>query len=101
MPVSDPAAQRLLTEYFRGREETFPSAQGTYRTPFPAPEQFVPPAGQFLLVLDGDGPVAPDTAVGCGGIRRIADAEAGETRFEVKHLFCVPSCAAAVQGNCC
>jgi GNAT superfamily N-acetyltransferase len=92
VPVSDPTAQRLLTEYFRGREETFPSAQGTYRTSFPVPEQFVPPAGQFLLVLDdvGDGGADPDAAVGCGGIRRISDTVAGEPRFEVKHLFLRP-----------
>jgi len=93
VPVPDPTAQLLLSEYFRGREETFPSAQGTYRTSFPAPEQFVPPAGQFLLVLDddGDGPVGPDSAVGCGGIRRIADTDAGEPRFEVKHLYLRPA----------
>jgi GNAT superfamily N-acetyltransferase len=92
VPVSDPTAQRLLTEYFTGREETFPSAQGSYRTSFPVPEQFVPPVGQFLLVLDdeGDGPVDPEAAVGCGGIRRIADTAAGEPRFEVKHLFLRP-----------
>jgi GNAT superfamily N-acetyltransferase len=92
VPVSDPIAQRLLAEYFSGREETFPSAQGTYRTSFPVPEQFVPPRGQFLLVLSGggDGPVDPESAVGCGGIRRIADTAAGEPRFEVKHLFLRP-----------
>jgi GNAT superfamily N-acetyltransferase len=93
VPVSDPTAQRLLTEYFTGREESFPSAQGTFRTSFPVPEQFVPPAGRFLLVLDddGDGPVDPDAVVGCGGIRRIADTAAGEPRFEVKHLYLRPA----------
>ena len=34
--------------------------------------------------------VDAETAVGCGGIRRIADTAAGEPRFEVKHLFLRP-----------
>ncbi|WP_150306696.1 GNAT family N-acetyltransferase [Planctomonas psychrotolerans] len=95
-PVASEPARTLLTEYFEGRERSFPSAQGTYRTTFPDPAQFVPPAGVFLVVADdGDaGDVnAPDpsVAIGCGGIRRIADDEDGSVRFEVKHLYLRPA----------
>ena len=78
VPVTDPTAHALLAEYFAYREQTFPSAAG-YVTTFPAPEQFVEPAGVFLLV-DVDG-----TSVGCGGIRSL-----GGGRFEVKHLWLRP-----------
>ena len=77
-------AQTLLAEYFGGRELSFPAAQGTYRTTLPVPEQFVPPAGVFLLVEDDGG-----TPIGCGGIRSIV-ADVGERPFEVKHLFLRP-----------
>jgi Acetyltransferases len=89
VPVTDAAAVRLLTAYFSERASTFPQAQGAYRTTFPAAEQFVPPAGVFLLVVDDAG-----EAVGCGGIRRLsagdeADAESG-SRYEIKHLWVSP-----------
>ena len=96
VPVQHPTAQALLTEYFVGREQSFPSAQGTYRTAFPDPQQFVPPRGVFLLVEedatpeDGGTTEAASASVGCGGIRRIADTDAGEPRFEVKHLYLRP-----------
>ena len=73
-PVTDATAHNLLSEYFHSRELTF--VGGTYAVTFPAPEQFEPPAGVFVVVRDGDG------AVGCGGIRRLAP-----SRYEVKHLF--------------
>jgi GNAT superfamily N-acetyltransferase len=73
--TDDPVAHGLLTEYFESRELGFTG--GVYRTVFPDPERFVPPAGVFLLVLDDDA-----RAVGCGGIRSLEP-----TVFEVKHLF--------------
>lgn len=79
VPVDDPAARDLLTEYFAMRAESFPGQ--SYRTVFPDPSTFTPPAGVFLLAVDDDG-----RAVGCGGIRLIADGPHGR-RYEVKHLF--------------
>ncbi|MBC7590864.1 MAG: GNAT family N-acetyltransferase [Salinibacterium sp.] len=81
--VTDAAAHALLSEYFAYREQTFPSADG-YVTTFPAPSDFTPPAGLFLVVeIDG-------IAAGCGGIR-----SRGHDRFEVKHLWLRP----AAQGQ--
>jgi GNAT superfamily N-acetyltransferase len=74
VPVTDERAQRALTDYFHSRELGF--VGGTYRITFPDPATFEPPAGEFLLVIDGD------QVVGCGGIRRLAP-----ERYEVKHLF--------------
>ncbi len=89
--VTDVGALALLTQYFSDRESSFPSAQGTYRTTFPSPADFVPPRGVFLLVSENgasaDGTV---TFVGCGGIRRIADSEDAAVRYEIKHLFLQP-----------
>lgn len=76
----DPSAHALLTEYFTGRELSFPSAQGQYRTTYPDPAAFVGDRGVFVIVHDdelGD--------VGCGGIRMLDDA-----RAEVKHLYLQP-----------
>ncbi|MET0724930.1 MAG: GNAT family N-acetyltransferase [Leifsonia sp.] len=88
--VTDATAHAMLAEYFAEREATFPGAGG-YRTTFPAPEQFVPPAGVFLVVIDSESGVA----VGCGGIRRLAsdadDADPARVRFEVKHLYLRPT----------
>ncbi|MBD7957018.1 GNAT family N-acetyltransferase [Microbacterium sp. Sa4CUA7] len=81
-PVDDPTAHELLTEYFGMRAESFPGQ--AYRTVFPDPASFTPPAGVFLLVVDDDG-----RAVGCGGIRRIPEGPHG-ARYEVKHLFLRP-----------
>jgi len=77
-PVTDDTAHALLAEYFAYRERTFPKAAG-YVTTFPAPEQFEPPAGVFL-VLEEDG-----AEVGCGGVRDL-----GGGRFEIKHLWLRP-----------
>jgi GNAT superfamily N-acetyltransferase len=76
VPVTDPDAQRLLAEYFAMRAAGFDPAAGGYRTVFPDPARFVPPAGMFLLVE------AEGAAVGCGGIRML-----DPTRAEVKHLY--------------
>ena len=80
LPVDDPVAQDLLAAYFAMRREAFPG--GTYTTAFPASATFDAP-GAFLVVYDGQ------AAVGCGGIRPIADGPHGP-RFEVKHLFLSP-----------
>lgn len=83
LAADSPAAQLLLDEYFAMRAEGFPG--GTYRTTYPDPAAFVPPAGVFLVAEDEAG-----TARGCGGIRRIADGPSG-LRYEVKHLYMQPS----------
>src|SRR3954471_2532112 len=75
-------ARRMLAEYFSARELGFTG--GVYRVATPDPEVFVPPRGVFLLVEDDAGAV-----VGCGGVRRLEDDEAGP-RFEVKHLWLRP-----------
>lgn len=82
-PVSPTAAEShaMLAEYFALRAVEFPG--GTYTPVFPRDEAFTPPDGVFLLA-------GPDGAsVGCGGIRRIGDGDAG-IRYEVKHLFLRP-----------
>jgi GNAT superfamily N-acetyltransferase len=102
--VTDAGALSLLTQYFSDRESSFPSAQGTYRTTFPSPEQFLPPNGVFLLVSDEPAGTDAESGsknasttgtvaavfVGCGGIRRIDDSPTGAVRYEVKHLFLQP-----------
>lgn len=82
-------AHELLAEYFAIRAETFPADQGTYRTTFPDPAVFVPPAGAFVVVEDDDEPSAGPRAVGCGGIRRLDDGALG-VRYEVKHVYLRP-----------
>lgn len=84
--VTSASAHALLTAYFAERAAGFPSEQGTYRPTFPSPEQFVPPAGVFLIVEGGDAP-AP---LGCGGVRRIEPSAEGLVRYEVKHLWLRP-----------
>lgn len=85
------ATHQLLSEYFAERAAGFPAAQGEYVTTFPSAEQFVPPAGQFLLaVLNEPGEAGDGELVGCGGIRRIQRADAALVRFEVKHVFLRP-----------
>lgn len=82
-PASPATAEShaILTEYFALRAEEFPG--GSYTTVFPRPEAFEPPAGVFLLAGPEGAPV------GCGGIRRLDDGDAG-IRYEVKHLFLKP-----------
>jgi ribosomal protein S18 acetylase RimI-like enzyme len=81
--VDSPDAHALLADYFALRAEIFPG--GGYRTVFPDPAAFEPPAGVFVMVRDDDG-----TPVGCGGIRRVPDGPAG-VRYEVKHLYLSPA----------
>ena len=80
--VDEPAAHRLLAEYFDARAETFPG--GGYVTVFPSPADFVPPRGEFVVVED------EGTDVGCGGIRRSPSGADGLVRYEVKHLWLEP-----------
>lgn len=84
-------AHELLTEYFAIRAQTFPADQGVYRTVFPDPAAFEPPAGVFLMADAAIAGVAGGAVrpVGCGGIRHIADGPHG-TRYEVKHLYLRP-----------
>lgn len=83
-PVDSPEAHELLAEYFQARTAGFAEQDVAYTTTFPLPAAFVPPAGVFLVVEDDEG-----RAVGCGGIRHIADGPHG-TRYEVKHLYLHP-----------
>lgn len=76
-----PEAHAILTEYFAARAEAFP--EGRYTTAFPDPKAFESPSGVFLLAGSEGAPV------GCGGIRRLDDNDAG-IRYEVKHLFLKP-----------
>jgi GNAT superfamily N-acetyltransferase len=83
--TSHNAAQLLLQEYFRERALTFPAEQGQYRTVFPHEEQFVPPAGVFLIAsLAGED-------IGCGGIRMLEGTASATVRFEIKHVYLRPA----------
>lgn len=79
---TEPAAT-LLGEYFTSRELGFTG--GTYRRFTPDPAMFTPPVGTFLVAEENGQPV------GCGGVRRIADAADGAVQYEVKHLWLRPS----------
>ena len=94
VPVTDPTAHRMLAAYFQERAAGFPARLGAYRTAFPDPEQFIPPAGVFLVAHDED-----DNPAGCGGVRSLAGeprgdagpAEAHRVRYEIKHLWVEPA----------
>jgi GNAT superfamily N-acetyltransferase len=98
-PVTDDAAQALLTEYFESRVQTHPSSYGEYRLTLPVPEKFVQPNGVFLVV-EGEDQNGTPADVGCGGLRRLdpgapesgaTESEApGLVRFELKHLWVQP-----------
>lgn len=90
--VDEPAAHALLTEYFAMRAGTFPLDLGDYSTAFPVTVNFTPPAGVFLVVVQGG------EDIGCGGIRAVP-AQAPEpvershrrlVRYEIKHLWIQP-----------
>ena len=83
--ATDDKAVRLLTAYFTSRELSFPSSQGHYRITFPAKADFEPPTGVFFLIINDN-----ETAVGCGGVRRVADSALEEIRYEIKHLWLEP-----------
>lgn len=84
--VTDPTAALMLADYFASRAATFPVAMGVYQTPVPDPAHFRSPRGAFLIATSEDG----SFDLGCGGIRFI-DHLSGATRFEVKHLWVVPT----------
>ncbi|WP_066522046.1 GNAT family N-acetyltransferase [Curtobacterium ammoniigenes] len=82
-PSDAPEADLLLARYLDERASTFPPAQGVYARNRTPSASFTAPNGTFVVAwLDG-------VAVGCGGLRRIADDEDGP-RFEVKHVFVEP-----------
>jgi GNAT superfamily N-acetyltransferase len=84
VPADLPEVDALLDRYLDEREATFPSAQGRYsrkRTPV---AELSAPVGTFVVAYDPDG-----VAVGCGGLRRIAD-DGEDVRYEVKHVFVAP-----------
>lgn len=83
-PVDAPDAHGLLAEYFGARTDGFAQIGVDYRTTFPDPAAFVPPAGAFV-VLDDDAGVAQ----GCAGIRLLPPGARG-TRYELKHLYLRP-----------
>lgn len=80
-----PDAHELLADYFRARTEGFALMDVSYRTTFPDPAAFVPPAGVFVVLDDDEG-----VAQGCGGIRRISPGSLG-MRYELKHLYLRPA----------
>jgi ribosomal protein S18 acetylase RimI-like enzyme len=80
--VDSPDAALLLDEYFTSRELGFTG--GKYLRSRPDPAVFTPPAGVFLVLRDGE------LLLGCGGVRRIPDADDGAVRYEVKHLYLRP-----------
>ncbi|WIE66102.1 GNAT family N-acetyltransferase [Curtobacterium sp. MCLR17_036] len=90
VPADLPEVDVLLDAYLDEREATFPSAQGAYSRKRTPAAEFTPPNGVFAVAYDADG-----TAVGCGGLRRIADGTGDEgavdVRFEVKHVFVTPA----------
>lgn len=84
LPVDDARARALLDQYFHSRELGFAHQHKTYTPTSPDPGMFTPPRGVFLIVVD------EGVDVGCGGVRRIADGDAG-ARYEVKHLYLNPT----------
>ena len=91
--VDSPESHRLLADYFDWREASFPSTSGSYTVTFPDPDAFRPPHGVFRLAVSPDDDLDNEDdgeAIGCGGIRRIADDQDGRVRYEVKHVWLAP-----------
>ena len=96
--VDEPVAEELLTEYFHSRAAGFPAQQGSYRTVFPRPEDFLPPRGVFLVLAnndESDDKGEDERELGCGGIRLLSPVLPHGLRFELKHLYLRP----AVRGR--
>jgi GNAT superfamily N-acetyltransferase len=85
VPADLPEVDALLDAYLDEREATFPSAQGAYSRKRTPAAEFTPPNGVFAVAY------ADGVAVGCGGLRRIADGPHETGRFEVKHVFVTPA----------
>jgi len=84
--VDEPAASRLLHDYFDSRTLGF--VGGGYRTVLPASEAFTLPGGVFLVVESGR------RDVGCGGLRTVTPG-----RVEVKHLWVEPQSRGTGHGR--
>jgi len=84
VPADSPEVDALLDAYLDEREATFPSTQGTYSRKRTPAVEFTDGHGVFV-VARRDG-----TAIGCGGLRRIAD-DGDDVRFEVKHVYVAPA----------
>lgn len=80
------AATALLNEYFAFRAATFPGGASAYRVSTPAPAEFTPPHGVFVIA-EGENLAGEPADVGCGGIRLI---DAKESTLEIKHLWVRP-----------
>jgi len=84
VPADAPEVDALLEAYLDEREATFPSAQGSYSRKRTPAAEFQGGTGVFVVAYrDG-------AAVGCGGLRRIAD-DGDDVRFEVKHVYVSPA----------
>ena len=84
--VTSPESHSLLVDYFEARARDFPGGPAAYVTKFPDPTHFEADRGQFVTAHDS----AMNSAIGCGGIRRLDAATAATRRFEVKHLWVQP-----------
>jgi GNAT superfamily N-acetyltransferase len=84
VPADTPEVDELLDAYLDERAATFPSAQGSYARKRTPAAEFADGNGTFV-VAHRDG-----AAVGCGGLRRIAD-DGDDVRFEVKHVYVTPA----------
>jgi len=91
--VTDAPARHALTLYFEERAQGFPAGPFAYLRSFPRSQEFVAPHGAFLMV-ESNG-----RDVGCGGIRRIAADDESRARFEVKHLWLLPTERGKGYGN--
>jgi ribosomal protein S18 acetylase RimI-like enzyme len=87
--TTEESAEALLGEYFRERALSFPAEQGHYRTVFPDPAHFVPPAGVFLIASLDDS-AGEHADIGCGGVRSVPPSPDGDIRYEIKHLYLRP-----------
>ena len=72
-PVDGPEVERALESYVAELNERFPDGFDASRAAPPAPADFVPPAGVFLVVR------VEERVLGCGAVRTEADG-VGEIR---------------------
>lgn len=79
-PIDSDDARYALDRYSAELDELFPGGFDTGRAAPPAPGDFSPPAGEFLMVRVG-GAVA-----GCGAVRKLSDGVA-----EIRRMWLDPS----------